>query len=350
LPGVIGLAAATILLKAHGVVPGSPTVVAGVGPLLYAVAAGIRKAGGRVAAVVDLLAPSDWAASLPGLVSRPDLLGRGARWMAGLRVRGVPIHHRATLTAVHGDTGVEAVEIAPVAHDWSLVPDGPRRIIAAASVAVGHGLVPATEVARLLGVEHRYDAARGGWVPTLSADRRAAARVYIAGDCAGVFGVAAAELAGRLAGLAAARDLSALSAAAYAALSRPVRRGLRRAERFGGAVSRMMALRPGLAGSIAPGTIVCRCEDIPRAAIDRVAAAGARHVNQLKSATRCGMGPCQGRSCADAAAEIVAAEAGLPRAMVGQWTSRAPLRPISLEAALGEYTYADIPRPPLLPA
>ncbi|MBA2662234.1 MAG: FAD-dependent oxidoreductase, partial [Bradymonadaceae bacterium] len=36
LPGVIGLAAATILLKAHATIPGGPTVVAGVGPLLYA--------------------------------------------------------------------------------------------------------------------------------------------------------------------------------------------------------------------------------------------------------------------------------------------------------------------------
>jgi thioredoxin reductase/bacterioferritin-associated ferredoxin len=350
LPGVIGLAAATILLKAHGVVPGSPTIVAGVGPLLYAVAAGIRKAGGRVGAVVDLLAPSDWATALPGLASRPDLLGRGASWMAGLRLAGVPIHHRSTLTAVHGERGVEAVEIARVARDWSLLPGGQRRVLPAASVAIGHGLTPATEFARLLGVEHRYAAARGGWVPALSADRRAAQGIYIAGDCAGVSGAAAAELSGMLAGLSAARDLGALALEPYNDLSRKVRLRLRRAERFGSAVSRMMALRPGLIRGIAPDTIVCRCEDISRAAIDRAAAEGARHVNQLKSTTRCGMGPCQGRSCADAAAEILAEDSGLSRDKVGQWTARVPLRPIPLEAALGEFTYADIPRPPLLPA
>ncbi|MEJ1975048.1 MAG: (2Fe-2S)-binding protein [Acetobacteraceae bacterium] len=95
---------------------------------------------------------------------------------------------------------------------------------------------------------------------------------------------------------------------------------------------------------------MCRCEDIPRAAIDSVVAAGARQMNQLKSATRCGMGPCQGRSCADAAAEIMAADAGVPREQVGAWTARAPLRPLPLEAALGSFSYADIPRPPLLPA
>jgi thioredoxin reductase/bacterioferritin-associated ferredoxin len=350
LPGVIGLAAATILLKAHGVVPGSPTVVAGVGPLLYAVAAGIRKAGGRVAAVVDLLAPSDWAAGWPGLVSRPDLLSRGARWMAGLRLAGVPIRHRATLTRILGDKAVEAVEIAPVQADWSLIPGAPRRVLPAISVAVGHGLVPATEVARLLGVEHRHVPALGGWVPVLAPDRRAAEGIYIAGDCTGISGAAAAELAGVLAGLSAARDLGALTATAFEGLSRPVRRRLHRAEQFGAAISRMMALRPGLARGITPETIVCRCEDIPRAAIDRAAADGARHVNQLKSGTRCGMGPCQGRSCADAAAEILAADTGLSREQVGLWTARTPLRPIPLDTALGSFTYADIPRPPLLPA
>ncbi|WP_198369006.1 FAD-dependent oxidoreductase, partial [Roseomonas rosulenta] len=53
LPGVIGLAAATILLKAQGVLPGRRVVVAGVGPLLYAVAAKVLAGGGAVAAVVD---------------------------------------------------------------------------------------------------------------------------------------------------------------------------------------------------------------------------------------------------------------------------------------------------------
>jgi len=40
LPGVIGLAAATVLLKSEGVLPGHRVVVAGCGPLLPAVAAG----------------------------------------------------------------------------------------------------------------------------------------------------------------------------------------------------------------------------------------------------------------------------------------------------------------------
>lgn len=348
IPGVIGLAAATILLKAHGALPAGPSVVAGVGPLLYAVAAGLLKAGGEVAAVVDLLRPGDWSAALPGLMTRPDLLARGAGWMAALVRAGVPVHAGATVTAVSGADAVEAVEISPVASDWS--PVGMRTTIAAGSMAIGHGLTPATEFTRLLGVPHHFSAARGGWVPALDVDRKAADGIYIAGDCAGISGAAAAEWAGALAGLSAARDLGALPRDDYAAATRDVRRRLAGAERFGWTVSRLMTLRPGLAAAIAPETIVCRCEDIPRIRIDQVTGQGGRTLNQLKSTTRCGMGPCQGRSCGEAAAEIVAGNTGQTRQEVGFWTARSPLRPIALEAALGEYSYADIPKPPMLPA
>jgi thioredoxin reductase/bacterioferritin-associated ferredoxin len=351
LPGVIGLAAATILLKAHGAIPPSPTVVAGLGPLLYAVAAGLLKAGGQVAAVVDLLRPAEWAAALPGLVGRPDLLARGALWRAALVRAGVPVHVGATVTAIHGTAshdGVAAVEIARVSQDWT--PEPARRTVAAASVAIGHGLTPATEFARLLGVKHQFSAEFGGWVPQLEADRKAADWVYIAGDCAGISGAAAAEWSGMLAGLAASRDLGAMKPDRYNAASRSARMRLARAERFGRTISRLMTLRPGLMAATTPDTVVCRCEDVDRAHIEEVVARGARHLNQIKSTTRCGMGPCQGRSCGEGVAEIVAAQTGLPREAVGLWTARTPLRPIPLAAALGSYDYDDIPKPPLLPA
>src|SRR4249920_2007357 len=78
LPGVIGLAGATILLKSQQMLPGRRTLVCGVGPLLYAVAAAIVKAGAEVAAVVDAASEVEWTARLPRMASRPDLLARGA--------------------------------------------------------------------------------------------------------------------------------------------------------------------------------------------------------------------------------------------------------------------------------
>ena len=78
LPGVLGLAAATILLKAQGVLPGRRVVVAGQGPLLYAVAAKIIAGGGQVVAIADAAMMGEWARALPRLAARPDVLAHGA--------------------------------------------------------------------------------------------------------------------------------------------------------------------------------------------------------------------------------------------------------------------------------
>jgi thioredoxin reductase len=341
LPGVIGLAAATIAIKAHLTVPAGPTLVAGAGPLLYAVATGLLDAGGKVAAVVDLARPAEWLARMPALASRPRLLAQGMAWMVRLRVAGVRVHFGSAVTRIEGRERIEAAWIAPV--------DGEGRATFAASrldvadVVLGHGLIPATETTRALGAIHTFAPARGGWVPDVDEDQQSSVSgLYLAGDCTGIWGGDAAQLAGRVAGLAAARDAGALSSEAYASRVDGLRRELRTTRRFGAAMAGLMALRPRLIDQITPDTIVCRCEDVPRAVIDAAAAKGARHVNQLKSATRCGMGPCQGRLCGEAAAEILARACGLERRAVGQWTPRSPLRPLAVDTLIGEFDYADI--------
>ena len=79
-----------------------------------------------------------------------------------------------------------------------------------------------------------------------------------------------------------------------------------RARRFGAAMTGLTATNSAVAAQMPAETIVCRCEDVTRAEIDAGYDAGARDVNQLKHFTRCGMGPCQGRSCGEAAAELLA--------------------------------------------
>lgn len=348
LPGVVGLAATTVLLKAHAIAPGGRVLVAGVGPLLYAVAAGICAAGGQVASVVDLSRPSEWAAHLPALASRPDLLRRGLQWVWRLKSAGVRLCFGHTVTDITGDDRVREAGITRVDPNWQ--PVGRPERIAVDAVAIGHGLTPATETARLIGVPHVYRADRGGFVPQMGTDRATALpNVYIAGDCAGISGAAAAEHSGRLAGLRAARDLGALSEDGFERLARPIRGRLRRAETFGQAISRLMTVRPGLIASIPGDTVVCRCEDVSRARIDTVAGSGVHDVNQLKSTTRCGMGPCQGRMCGETAGALVALASATSRAAAGQWTARAPLRPLTVSELVGTYEYSDIPRITPLP-
>ncbi len=340
-PGVMGLAAATILLKAQRMVPGEATVVAGCGPLVTAVAAGILKGGGRVAAMVDLAGLGDWLGAMPSLVSRPDLLSRGAKWQWQIRAAGVPVLRRHAVVDVRGTDRVREVVVCPVDDDWRPIR-GRERTFEADSLALGHGLIPGTEVTRLLRADHAFVADKGGWTAVRDGDMRSSvAKLYVAGDGAGISGAVAAGMEGRLAGLAAALDLGRLSAAEYAAKAGPIKARLKRAERFGAEMGRMMTPRAGLLETVTADTVVCRCEDVTRGEIEDTVKAGAFEVNQLKSWTRCGMGPCQGRMCGDTAAKLVAGHVG-GREAAGAWTARVPIRPITLDDLAGEFTYVDI--------
>ena len=347
-PGVMGLAAATILLKSQNMLPGRSTLVAGNGPLLLAVANGILKAGGKVAAVIDLTSRTDWMLTLPALKARPDLLWQGLRWQANLRLAGVPMLYRHGIDSVVSTPQGFDVYVKPVDSSGATV-SGALRLFNVDCVTVGNGLVPCTDVTRLLRARHRYVAESGGWIAESDEMGRTSVKgLYIAGDGAGVAGAAAAGAHGELAALACAHDLGRISTEHYARERTALLSQRREAALFGRAMAGLMALREGAVAAIKPETIVCRCEDVTRAEIDAAAHEGARDLNQLKAWTRCGMGPCQGRTCSDIAGALLAIHVG-SREGVGCFTGRAPLRPVSLAEVAGQYTYADIPIPKAAP-
>lgn len=347
-PGVMGLAAATILLKSQNMLPGRRTLVVGCGPLLLAVANGILKAGGEVAAVVDLASRMDWLSTLSALKARPDLLWQGLRWQANLRLAGVPMLYRHGIESVVATQAGFDARVQPV--DPSGAPvDGAGRVFSVDAVTVGHGLVPGTDVTRLLRARHYYSADIGGWVAESDEmGRTSVLGLFVAGDGAGVAGAAAAGAHGELAALACAHDLGRVSKQHYAHERTALLAQRRQPARFGRAMAGLMALREGAVAAIKPETVVCRCEDVTRAEIDAAAQEGACDLNQLKAWTRCGMGPCQGRTCGDVAGALLALNIG-SRESVGYFTGRAPLRPVSLAEVAGQYTYADIPIPKAAP-
>jgi len=336
-PGVIGLAATTILLKSQATLPGRRTLVAGCGPLLTAVAAGILDLGGEVVAVLDRAPRSRWLKALPRLASHPDLLGRGIGWWAKLLRARVPVLHDSDIgevTAVDDGLVVKTKGGEPFACD---------------AVAVGHGLTPSTDITRLLGVGHRFAPELGGWVPEQDAfGRTNVDGLLVCGDGAGVRGAAAAALAGRLAALAVARDLGRIDQARFEAEASAIQAALTKAGRFGGAMAAMTAPRADDVFGLAPDTIVCRCEDVNRGQIERAIEDGADTIDQLKAWTRAGMGPCQGRMCGEAVAGLLARHVG-GRETVGLWTGRPPLRPVAVADLAVDIAYENIPIPKAAP-
>ena len=349
LPGVIGLAGATVLLKSQKVLPGRKTLVAGAGPLLLSVATSIRKAGGDVAGVVDLASRGEWLATLPATISRPDLLVRGMNWTARLTLSGVPMCYRQAIRRIEpADNGQLRAFVGPVDAAGAPVAGAVREFVVDA-VTVGNGLAPATEVTRLLRAEHVYDTVHKAWVPRLDADfETSLPGLFVVGDGAGISGAAAAALDGRRVGMRISFDAGRLPADAHRKQKQALSADARKARRFGQAMARLMAPRAGQIAAVPAEAVVCRCEDVTRADLDAAVADGATSPNQVKAWTRCGMGPCQGRTCGDVASALAAAALG-QEAPPAPLTGRSPLRPLPLGAITGDIDYGDLELPPPAP-
>ncbi len=149
--------------------------------------------------------------------------------------------------------------------------------------------------------------------------------VYLAGDGARVRGADAAERSGRLAALAAMQD-GGLKVEGMAVL--------RDTNCSASAASPQACARPfrgrrGFAGMLPDETIVCRCEAITAGELRRVVReTGAKEANRAKAFSRVGMGRCQGRYCAHAGAEVIAAAASVPLSSVGRLRGQAPVKPL----------------------
>jgi hypothetical protein len=243
----------------------------------------------------------------------------------------VPLRYGRIFVRAEGDGTVERVVHAAVDRDWRPIP-GSEEELEADTLCVGYGFVPSVELLRLAGSELRYDEDLGG--PLVVVDewlRTTAPGVSAAGDGAGVAGALVAADEGRLAALGAALDLGALTAAAADRQASPVRARLRRKAAFRRALRPLHAVGAGVYELATDDTVVCRCEEVTRGAID-AAAADTTDLNVVKGLTRAGMGLCQGKTCQRQVAATIAARHGIPIASVPMATPRFPLRPVPMGA------------------
>ncbi len=81
-------------------------------------------------------------------------------------------------------------------------------------------------------------------------------------------------------------------------------------------------------------TIICRCEEITLAEVRDRIAKGEHSLEEIKRSCRCGMGPCQGRTCIPLIAKEIANATGKPIAEVALPTFRPPTAPIKMGALI----------------
>jgi len=83
-------------------------------------------------------------------------------------------------------------------------------------------------------------------------------------------------------------------------------------------------------------TIVCRCEEVTAGDVRQAVSDGARLATEVRAATRCGMGLCQGRLCMPTVAGLIERYASTPAASAGRLTARPPVRPLPVTALADE--------------
>ncbi len=301
LPGVTGAGGLQAMVKGGLDARGKRIVVAGSGPLLLAVAAQLRRAGGKVVLVAEQTPTLHLAAFGWSLLSRPS------KAFQALGFLGLPLATGTWALRAEGDARLLRVLMRGRRGD---------RWIDCDYLACGFGLVPALEAAQMMGC-----AIREGAVEVDGLQRTSVPGIFAAGESTGVGGVEKALAEGRVAGLAAVDLVSRARALAPRAL---------RERAFVARLESTFRLRAELRDLPEAGTVVCRCEDTTFGALQ---ACGRGRDARLHA--RCGMGPCQGRVCGPATAFHFGWEPGGPRL---------PLFPATFAAlALG----AEPPRSPL---
>lgn len=326
LPGVMSAGAAQIALKCAGAVPAGRIVLAGAGPLLLLVACQLLAAGATVAAVVETAPAGRRLAALrhlPSALAAWPYLAKGMRMLRTVRAAGMPRFKQASALRVVGRLHAEALEFSA---------DGRTQRVEADTVLLHHGVVPNTQLSRLLRLDHVWDDSQLAWhVVTDAHGQTSLPGLRMAGDGIAITGARAAEASGSLAALGAARALGRLDAAAFAARTAPLARALaveRRIRPFLDTLYRP----PRDITAPADETIVCRCEEVSAGRVREMARLGCQGPNQTKFFSRCGMGPCQGRVCGGVVTQLLAAELGKPPGAVGAYRVRAPLKPVPMGA------------------
>lgn len=268
LPNVYGAGAMQALAKADWPVDGKRVAIAGSGPILFAVAANLRKRGAKIvltAEQTDLMSFLQFGMKLPLLA--PSKILQAVEYNSQLI--GVPYKTSCWPVEAHGTEQLKSVTFTNGKKKWKVDCD---------YLACAFGLTGNLELPRLLGCEIDSDA-----VAVNDYQQTSLQDVYCAGEPTGIGGIDNALTEGLIAGLAAAGNMEQAKSLF----------GTRdRYTKFEKAMAKGFALRDELKDLATAETIVCRCEDVTAGQLSEF--------NDFKSAklqTRCGMGPCQGRIC-----------------------------------------------------
>lgn len=324
LPGVIGAGAVDTLYKTSGIVPKGPVTMVGNGPLMLSVAAHLKELGVQINYFLETKPTFSTISSahlIPKALINTAYLLKGVAML--LKAKGSIGNWKQNVTAysAEGKGRVESLSFSCGSKTEQIKTD---------SVIVHEGILPRSEFARQVNLEHCWNAVQRYWYPKVDLFGRSSEdNIYIAGDGSFVDGAEAAENKGLLAAIDISADLKQFPQCKKNDLVASVFR----------AMKRILAPRPFVDAVYRPrkdlyamddNTLVCRCEEVTAQQIRSAVIQGMESAEMVKSLTRCGMGPCQGRSCSSGLTELIARETGQLMENLSPISIRPPVRNLSI--------------------
>lgn len=326
LPGVMTTGAAQTLWRTARRIPGKRVLIAGNGPLNLQLAYELIEGGAEIVALSELGKGPNFASTMNVFsmaANAPKLVADGVRYQARLLAKRVPFLPLSELVSVTGDRDGLHARLKGA--------DGSERQFIADAICLGYGFEPSSELLRVLGARHDFDAERGYLVPQRSATgETSVSGVYAVGDCTGIGGARIALAEGILIGLAASQSLGK-STDKLASVGAAARSALDRHRRFQTALWSMYQAPPQAVAGMSPETTVCRCESVTAGQLQDALGAGCASIGDLKRMTRAGMGRCQGRYCGALLNTAIAeAQGRVPHEYSG-FAPRVPVKPLDIE-------------------
>jgi len=275
LPGVIGPGGLQSLAKNGWPINEKRVVIVGSGPLLLAVAVGLKRLGAIIVGIAEQASQTSIRKFGLFLARHPTKLWQGIQLK--LRLTGVPYRYGVWPIHAEGDQQINRVTLTDGQNTWTEPCD---------YLACGFGLVPNVELPLALGCE-----LKDGFVWVDSDQATSVSNVYCAGEPTGIGGADCALTEGQIAGYAATNNNSK----AQVLFSQRASWHL-----FREALAAAFALRPELKSLATNETLLCRCEDVTLGRVRQFSS-----WRDAKLQTRCGMGACQGRICGAASKFIL---------------------------------------------
>tara|TARA_R110000764_G_scaffold53725_1_gene116999 strand:- start:3496 stop:4881 length:1386 start_codon:yes stop_codon:yes gene_type:complete len=333
LPGVMTAGGAQILLKNPGLAA-EGAIFAGCGPLLYLVVWQYLKAGIKVKAVLDTTKRSNYftaAKKWRGAFAGRKYLFKGIGLLRDIKLAGIPIYKEVNqISALADDTKLlNAVSFKTHKGEFKINTE---------HLFLHQGIIPQVNLAMASGCEHQWSSQQLCWTPKVDEWGQSSQQgILIAGDGLGIGGAIAAALRGKLAALQIGYENGKLSFQQRNARSKSVRRLL----------VKELAFRPFIDALYRPAeqfrkptdndVVICRCEEITLNEVKSAFGKGCIGPNQLKSFTRCGMGPCQGRQCGNTVTEVIADLSDRSIEETGYYRLRSPIKPLNLNELASLY-------------